>query len=136
MWSTMQDRQLTVASLFRHGASIHAESRIGGFDGDAVRWTDYGKLARRAVRLSGALRRLGIQPGDRVGTFCWNTAEHLEAYFAAPCLGAVLHMLNVRLFPDQLAYIVNHAADRIIVADASLVPVLAKAAHLFETVER
>jgi fatty-acyl-CoA synthase len=136
MLSTMQDRQLTVPFLFHHGAEVHAGSQVASFDGDKVSATTFAELATRSRRFAAALRRLGIQPGDRVGTFCWNTSQHLEAYFAIPCLGAVLHLLNIRLFPDQLAYIVNHAADRIVVADASLVPVLAKAAPQFKTVER
>src|SRR5579872_856486 len=136
MLSTMQDRPLTVPFLFGHGAEIHASSRISAFDGEQVTATTFGALARRSRRFASVLGRLGIRPGDRVGTFCWNTPHHLEAYFAIPCMGAVLHLLNVRLFPDQLAYIVNHAADRIVVVDSSLVPVLAKAAPQFKTVER
>jgi fatty-acyl-CoA synthase len=136
MLSTMQDRQLTVQSLFLHGASIHADSRISGFDGEQVQHTTFRDRAARMAKLARALRRLGIGPGDRVGTFCWNTPEHLEAYLAVPSMGAVLHTLNARLFPEQLSYIVNHAADRIIIVDALLVPVLAKAAPQFKTVER
>jgi fatty-acyl-CoA synthase len=136
MQSTMQDRQLTIQSLFLHGAGIHSGSRIAGFDGRSVRSTTYKAIASRATRLANVLHDLGIRPGDRVGTFCWNTPEHLEAYFAVASMGAVLHTNNVRLFPDQLAYIVNHAADRILIVDASLVPVLAKAANQFRTVER
>ncbi len=136
MLSTMQDRQLTVQSLFDYGASVHADSRIDSFDGERVSRATFADLASRTARLAAALRRLGIRPGDRVGTFCWNTPQHLEAYFAIPCMGAVIHMLNVRLFPDQLVYIANHAGDRIVIVDASLVPVLAKAASQFKTVER
>jgi fatty-acyl-CoA synthase len=87
-------------------------------------------------QLAAALRRMGIRPGDRVGTFCWNTPEHFEAYFAIPSMGGTLHTLNVRLFPEQLAYIANHAADCVIIVDASLVPELAKAASQFQTVKR
>ena len=79
-----------------------------------------------ADRLAAALTKLGVRDGDRVGTFCWNTQEHLEAYFAIPCLGAVLHTLNIRLFPEQLAYVINHAEDNVIIVDDSLIPVLAK----------
>src|SRR5579883_1200556 len=136
MLSTMQDRQLTVPFLFRHGASVHSRSRISSFDGERIRESTFGALATRSCRFVAALRRLGIRPGDRVGTFCWNTPQHLEAYFGIPCMGAVLHLMNIRLFPDQLAYTVNHAADRVVVADASLIPVLAKAAPQFQTVER
>ncbi|HEV2446780.1 MAG TPA: long-chain fatty acid--CoA ligase [Candidatus Sulfopaludibacter sp.] len=136
MLSTMQDSALTVQSLFLQSAAMHAGSRVSAFDGEGDSHTTYADLAGRVTRLAAALRRFGIQPGDRVGTFCWNTPPHLEAYFAIPGMGAVLHTLNVRLFPDQLSYIVNHAADRIIIVDASLVPVLAKAAGQFRTVER
>src|SRR5688572_5695142 len=115
MQSTMQDRQLTIQSLFHHGAKIHSTSDIVSFDGQSTRHTTYAALASRVTRLANVLHGLGIRPGDRVGTFCWNTPEHFEAYLAITSMGAVLHTNNVRLFPDQLAYIVNHAADRIII---------------------
>jgi fatty-acyl-CoA synthase len=135
MRSTMQDHQLTVSSLFKHGADVYRNSRLAAFDGQQVKRTTYGETASRVARLASGLRRLGIRPGDRVGSFCWNSVEHLEAYFAVPAMGAVLHTLNWRLFPDQLSYIVNHAEDRAIIVDASLVPVLAKVAANFKTVE-
>jgi len=136
MRSTMQDRQLTVHSLFRHGATIYPDSRVAGFDGERVGSTTYEKTAIRVAKLAAAFRRLGIRPGDRVATFCCNTPEHLEAYLAIPSMGAVLHTLNLRLFPEQLAYVVNHAEDRVILVEASLGPALAKAASQFKTVER
>jgi fatty-acyl-CoA synthase len=136
MQSTMQDRQLTVQSLFLHAAGIHSASRVASFDGQSMRYETYGTVASRVARLANVLHGFGIRAGDRVGTFCWNTQEHLEAYFAISSMGAVLHTNNVRLFPDQLAYIVNHAAERVMIVDASLVPVLAKAAGQFRTVER
>src|SRR5207253_1494624 len=86
--------------------------------------TTYGEWAARTRRLGGALDRLGISPDGRVGTFAWNTARHLELYMAAPCTGRVLHTLNIRLFPDQLTYIANHAEDEIIFVDRSLLPLL------------
>src|SRR5690348_948614 len=125
MLSTMQDFPLTVQCLFQHGAALHSASRIAAFDGECVRHTTYADAAARMHKLAAALQRLGIRPGDRVGTFCWNTPPHLEAYFAIPCMGAVLHTLNARLFPEQLAYIVNHAEDRVIIVDASMVGMLA-----------
>ncbi|PWU02205.1 MAG: long-chain fatty acid--CoA ligase, partial [Terriglobia bacterium] len=136
MLTTMQDRQLTLQSLFRHGAAVYADSQVSAFDGQRVQSYSYAEIAARVARLANGLQRLGIRAGDRVGTFCWNTPEHLEAYFAVPMMGAVLHTLNVRLFADQLAYIVNHAEDRIIVVDATLAPVLAQAAPEFKSVER
>ena len=78
----------------------------------------YGEVADNADRLAGALQRLGVEPGDVVGTFMWNDQEHLEAYFAVPCMGAVLHTLNIRLSPDQLVYVANHARDRVVLVDA------------------
>ncbi len=82
-----------------------------------------------------ALTRLGVQQGDRVGTFMWNNQTHLEAYLAVPCMGAVLHTLNIRLFPEQLAYVINHAEDQVIIVDASIIPLLAKVRDQLTTVE-
>ena len=131
----MQDRQLTVQSILHHGAAVYRDSQVAAFDGEQVLRTTFERRADRIARLAGALRRLGIRPGDRVATFCWNSAEHLEAYLAVPAMGAILHTANIRLFPEQLAYVVNHAEDRAIIVDASLAPVLAKAAARFRTVE-
>jgi fatty-acyl-CoA synthase len=94
----------------------------------------YGEVVGRADRLAAALAGLGVGPGDRVATFMWNTREHFEVYLAVPCMGAVLHTLNVRLFAEQLTYIVNHAEDRVIVVDDTLVPVLEQLAPTFESV--
>ncbi|MDH5519789.1 MAG: AMP-binding protein, partial [Acidimicrobiia bacterium] len=133
--STMQHFPLTVSYIFRHGRTIHADSAI-------ITWTDegpvsatYAEVADRADRLAAALTRLGVGVGDRVGTFCWNNQHHLEAYMAVPSMGAVLHTLNIRLFPEQLAYVVNHAADRVIIVDGSLAPLLARVRDELRTVE-
>lgn len=136
MQSTMQDRPLTINTIFEHGRRVHSDSEIATFMGADSRRASYRNVAERAERLAAALKRLGIREGDRVGTFCWNTQEHLEAYFAIPCMGAVLHTLNLRLFPDQLTYIINHAEDRVIIVDDSLVPLLARVAGDLKTVER
>jgi fatty-acyl-CoA synthase len=90
----------------------------------------------RIDRLARALAALGVQQGDRVGTFAWNNQCHFELYFAVPCVGAVLHTLNIRLFAEQLTYIVNHAEDEVIFVDGSLVPVLAPLAPSLHTVKR
>ncbi|HTA37235.1 MAG TPA: long-chain fatty acid--CoA ligase [Solirubrobacteraceae bacterium] len=95
----------------------------------------FGETSARIDRLARALSRLGIEQGQRVATFAWNNQRHFELYFAIPCIGAVLHTLNVRLFEEQLTYIVNHAEDRAIFVDDSLVPVLERLAPSFETVE-
>ncbi len=136
MLSTMQDRPLTINDLFNHGRRVHADSEVVTFMGDSSRRASYAKVGDRAELLASALKRIGIKQGDRVGTFSWNTQEHLEAYFAIPCMGAVLHTLNLRLFPEQLSYIINHAEDRVIIVDDSIVPLLARVARDLKTVER
>jgi fatty-acyl-CoA synthase len=136
MLSTMQDFPLTITHIFRHGRSVFGESEVVTFEGESCRRASFAQVAERADRLASALRRLGIQEGDRVGTFAWNTQEHLEAYLAVPSMGAVLHTLNLRLFPDQLTYITNHAEDRIILVDATVIPLLARVAPELKTVEQ
>src|ERR1700722_16156039 len=101
----------------------------------SVQRASHAEVADRVDRLARALGSLGIEQGDRVASFAWNNQRHLELYFAAPCTGAVLHTLNIRLFEEQLTYIVNHAEDRVIFVDDSLVPVLEKLAPSFQSVE-
>ncbi|HTT61679.1 MAG TPA: long-chain fatty acid--CoA ligase [Bryobacteraceae bacterium] len=134
--STIPDFPLTIRGIFEHGERIHAASEVATWTGDGVRRASYVQVGERVRRLAAALAGLGIRPGDRVGTFAWNNQEHLEAYFAVPSMGAVMHCINIRLFPEQLIYIINHAADRIVIADASLTPLLAKIAADLTTVER
>ena len=134
MYSTMMDYPLTVTALMRHGLGWHGDAEVGTFTGEETRGTSYRDVSRRVARLAGALRGLGITGDQRVGTFQWNNTEHLEAYLAIPSMGAVLHTLNIRLFPDQLVYVANHAEDQVVIVDASLVPVLAKVLPRLETV--
>ena len=134
--STMQDTQLTISSMLRHGATVFADSTVRTFEGDSVREASYAEVGERCARLANALAGLGIGQGDRVGTFLWNTQEHLEAYLAVPSMGAVLHTLNLRLFPEQLAYVVEHGQDRVVIVDATVLPLLAKVADQLTTVER
>jgi fatty-acyl-CoA synthase len=134
--STMQDFPLTIGMILRHGERVYSDSEVVTFEGDGSRRATFVEVAARAERLAAALRRLGIQEGDRVGTFQWNTQEHLEAYLAVPTMGSVLHTLNIRLFPEQLTYVVNHAEDRVVIVDDSLVPLLARVAPDLKTVER
>jgi len=136
MLGTMQDYPLTLTMLFKHGAKIHSGSEVVTFQGDRSVRASFADVAARTARLASALQRLGIRPGDRVGTLCWNHQQNLETYFAIPCMGAVNHTLNLRLFPEQLAYIINHAGDRMIIADESLIPVLAKVIPALKTVEQ
>ena len=124
MRSTMMNFPLTVRHIFEHGRALYADSAVVTSEATKPRRIEFGALADRAERLASGLRRLGIEPGDRVATFGWNTQEHQEAYFAIPCMGAVMHTPNIRLSADQLRYIIGHAADSVIIADASLASVL------------
>jgi fatty-acyl-CoA synthase len=135
MLSTMQDRPLTVTGLFRHGAQVHGGSEVVTWMGTTARRARFSEVAARAGRLANVLQRLGIRPGDRVGTFGWNTQEHLEAYLAVPGMGAVLHTLNIRLFPEQLTFVANHAADRVVLVDDCCAPMLARVVKDLKTVE-
>ena len=131
----MQDFPLTIGMILRHGHTVYGDSEVVTFEGDGSRRATFAEVAGRAERLAGALQRLGIETGDRVGTFQWNNQEHLEGYLAIPTMGAVLHTLNIRLFPELLTYVVNHAEDRIVIVDDSLVPLLARVAPDLKTVE-
>jgi fatty-acyl-CoA synthase len=133
--STMQDFPLTITHLFRHGRLVHGRSEVITATDGGTRQATFCEVADRVDRLAAALTRLGVQPGDRVGTFLWNTQEHLEAYLAVPCMGAVLHTLNLRLFPAQLSAVVNDAEDKVILVDASVAPLLARVAADLTTVE-
>ena len=133
--STMQDFPLTIAAVLRHGQHVYADAECVTWTDSGPRRTTFGTIAANAHRLADALAQLGVQPGERVGTFMWNSSEHMEAYLAIPAMGAVLHTLNIRLFPEQLAYVINHAEDKVVIVDDSLVPVLAKVAAELTTVE-
>src|ERR1700674_662910 len=127
MIGTMQDFPLTVANILRHGRAIFGESRVVTLEeGGRTRTKTFAEVAARAEQLAAALRELGIRPGDRVGTFAWNTQEHLEAYLALPSMGAVLHTLNIRLFPEQLAWVINHGEDKVVIVDGSIAPLFAR----------
>src|SRR5258708_7917855 len=134
MASTMSDFQLTISSIFEHGVKVHAESEVVTWMGDHARRATFREIGDRVRRLASALERLGIRPGDRVGTFSWNTQEHLEAYYAISSMGAVVHTLNIRLFPEQLTFVINHGEDRVVLVDASLYPAFSRVAKDLRTV--
>ena len=123
--STMMDEPLGIAMIFDRGERLFGQSVVETYDGNKFNRATYAEVAARARRLAAGLATLGVRPGDRVGTFCWNRQEHLEAYLAVPAMGSVLHTINVRLFPIQFSWIVNHAEDRVLLVDSSLLPAIA-----------
>jgi fatty-acyl-CoA synthase len=120
----MQDFPLTLPHLFHRCERLFPTKALVTVTHTGIEHTDYGHWAERTRRLAGVFTTLGLAPDARVGTFAWNTARHLELYFAAPCTGRVLHTLNIRLFSDQLIYVANHAEDEVIFCDRSLLSVL------------
>jgi fatty-acyl-CoA synthase len=136
MKSSMLDFPLTLTSIYRRGRSLFGDSEVVSNQGADARRATFATVADRAEKLAAGLRRLGVGPDDRVGTLCWNNQEHQEAYLAVPCMGSVLHTLNLRLAPDQLAWVINHAEDKVIIVDGSLVPVLARIRSELKTVEQ
>jgi fatty-acyl-CoA synthase len=124
MRGTMQDFPLTLVHLFERAERLSFDKEIVTQTGTGRERTTYGSWARRTRCLGGALDTLEVPEDARVATFAWNTARHLELYFAVPCSGRVVHTLNIRLFPEQLVYIINHAEDRVIFVDRSLAPLL------------
>ncbi|GAA3616710.1 long-chain fatty acid--CoA ligase [Streptomyces fenghuangensis] len=137
MLSTMQDVPLTVSRILRHGTTVHGKSRITTWtgEGEPHRRT-FAEVGARSAQLAHALRdELGVAPGDRVATLMWNNAEHVEAYFAIPSMGSVLHTLNLRLPAEQLVWVVGHAADRVVLVNGSLLPLIAPLLPKLEPVE-
>ncbi len=121
----MMDSPLLISSLITHAARYKADTEIVSrtVEGPIHRYT-FGESHTRMCRLANALGRLGVAPGDRIATLAWNGYRHLELYFGISGFGAVLHTINPRLFPDQIEYIANHAADKYIFLDTTFVPLL------------
>ena len=135
MQGLMQDVPLTIPHIFDRAEKYFDHKEIVTASGAGIERTTYADWASRTRKLGGALEQLGISADGRVATFAWNTARHLELYFAAPCTGRVLHTLNIRLFPEQLTYIVNHADDEVIFVDRSLLGLLAPLLPTFENLK-
>ncbi|MFC5198828.1 long-chain fatty acid--CoA ligase [Streptomyces sp. NPDC048448] len=135
--STMQDVPLLISRILTHGSAIHGTSQVITWTGEGEpQRRSYAEIGARAAQLAHALREdLAVADDDRVATLMWNNAEHVEAYFAIPSMGAVLHTLNLRLPAEQLVFIVQHAADRVIIANGSLLPLLAPLLPQLPTVE-
>ena len=131
MRGQMMDHSLTLTPFLERARTLFPRREIVTKAGPTLARSTYADLARRAARMARALDRLGVRRGDRVATFAWNDARHLELYWALPCMGAVLHPLNIRLGAEQVAWITNHAGDRVLFVDPTLLPALeAVAPHL------
>jgi fatty-acyl-CoA synthase len=120
MKSTMQDTPLLISRILLAGTRLHADQEVVTWTADGARRTSYAEVGTQAAQLANALRGLGIDGDQRVSTFMWNNAEHLVAYLAVPSMGAVLHALNIRLFPEQIMYVANHGASQVVILDNSL----------------
>jgi len=135
MDATMMHRPMTVQMIMEHGRNVFPQSKIGTFDGESVTYTTYLEIAENAARLAAALGSLGIVPGDRVATFSWNNTAHMEAYLGIPSMGAIMHTVNIRLSAEHIAYIINHAHDKVVLLDASLLAIFEPILPLLESVE-
>lgn len=136
MHGLMMDYPLTLTHFMERARQLFPKKEIATKQGTAMHRYTYADWYARTNKLAGALKRLGIQKSDRVGTFAWNTYRHLELYFGVSCSGAVTHTLNLRLPADQLTYIANHAEDSLVFVDANLVPLLEKVASQLTTVKQ
>src|SRR5947209_3230795 len=126
--STMSDQPLSISAILEHAMKSQPRKQIVARDGaDVVRFT-FAEFGKRVAKLANALGKLGVRPGDRVASFAWNGHRHLELYYAVPMIGAVLHTVNIRLFPDQIAFVLDHAEDKAVFFDGSLVKAI-KPAH-------
>ena len=130
------DHPLTLQHVLGRMRGMFGDSEVVTATAGGRERASYAEVAERIDRLCRALEGLGVKQGDRVATFAWNSQRHLEAYLGVPCMGAVLHTLNIRLFADQLVYVVNHAEDSVILVDGELVEPLAELAPKFESVRR
>lgn len=132
----MMDHPLLIKTMLERSYQLFPEKEIFSRCRDQDFRYTYGDFYRRVCKLANALNKLGIKPGDKIGTFAWNTHRHLELYYAITCSGAVLHTLNIRLFSDHLRHIINHAEDKFIFIDEDLVPQIEEIAGSLTTVEK
>src|SRR6516225_2846921 len=132
MRGVMSERPLLISAILAHAATYHGDTEIVSrtLEGPIHRYT-YGEAERRTQQLAWALLRLGIEPGDRLGTLAWNAFRHFELYYGISGIGAVCHTINPRLFDDQIVYIINHAADRLLFVDTTFLPLVERLAPRF-----
>src|ERR1700733_37414 len=137
MLGLMQDWPLLCHRVIDHAATYHGARKVisRSMEG-SIHTTDYAAIRPRALKVAQRLDRDGIKLGDRVATLAWNTARHLEAWYGIMGIGAVYHTVNPRLFPDQIAWIINHAEPRVLLTDLTFLPLLEKLADRLGSIER
>ena len=136
MQGLMMNYQLTIDRILEHGYRLYPHKKIWTKlpNGSFHSYT-FADFYGRVKRLANVLESLGVTVGDRVGTFAWNNYQHLEMYYGIPGAGAVCHTLNIRLSPEQLVYIINHAEDKVIFVDGTLLPLFERLAGQIDCVE-
>lgn len=131
----MMNTPLTMTQMIKRAEMFFPKKEVVSRTETGIRTFTYKEIADRTRRLASSLEQLGVNRGDKVGTLAWNHHRHLEAYFAIPCSGAVLHTINIRLSPQHIVYIINHAEDRVLLIDPDLVPLIEKCQDQLQSVE-
>jgi fatty-acyl-CoA synthase len=131
----MMEQPLTLRMAYDRARTLFPHKPVSTKTPDGISRSTYGEVCARSARLANALASLGVRAGDRVGSFAWNSTRHLELYLGVPCMGAVLHTLNIRLLPEQVAWIANHGEDKVVCVDDTLLPVFEKIAPHLEHVK-
>ncbi|WP_066316739.1 long-chain fatty acid--CoA ligase [Bacillus sp. FJAT-29814] len=126
---------LTMTQMLERAERYFPKKQVVSRTESGIQRFTYKQIGERTRRLSDALTKLGVEKGDRVGTLAWNHHRHLEAYFGIPCIGAVLHTINIRLSPQHISYIINHAEDKVLLVDSDILPLLEKSASELKTVK-
>lgn len=132
----MMQTQLTLTTMAKHAEKYFSNKKVISRTLGGVQVFTYKETLERIHRLADVLEKAGVEKGDRVGTLAWNHHRHVEAYFAIPCIGAVLHTINLRISPDDLAYIINHAEDKVLLVDEDLMPLVEQVKDKLTTVEK
>lgn len=135
MQSTMMHMPMTVQMILEHGRNVFPESQVGTFNGTKMVYSSYRDIADNSARLAAGLISLGVKQGDRVATFSWNNTAHMESYLGIPSMGAIIHTVNIRLSPEHIAYIINHAESRVLILDASLIEIFTPVLPLLDCLE-
>ncbi|WP_066367957.1 long-chain fatty acid--CoA ligase [Neobacillus fumarioli] len=131
----MMQTPLTLTQMMKRAEQFFPKKQVVSRTANRIHRFTYKQIAERTRRLADSLSKLGVTKSDKVGTLAWNHHRHLEAYFAIPCMGAVLHTINIRLSPQHISYIINHAEDKVLLVDPDLIPILEQCAPELKTVQ-